>query len=220
MISHTENPELIVAIAGKNCYSDKSLSEVVSNGMSTEEIRKFIKKLIELGHTSALEHASFTFAVEGVSRALLAQITRHRMGSYSVKSQRYVNEHDFDFVTPSSITEKGKKEEYEKCVEHIRNSYNELLKFVPKEDARFVLPNACTTQFVVTMNARSLLNFFELRCCNRAQWEIRELADEMLKLCKKVAPTIFENAGASCVRGKCSEGKMSCGKPRKEMNNA
>lgn len=217
MIAHTPNPELIVSLAGKICYSKYTISECVKNGMDTNEIKKFIDKLISLGHESPLEHVSFTFGIEGISRACSHQLVRHRIASYSQKSQRYVSENDFDFVLPESILNNEEaKSSYDYCMNIIDQTYNELVKIgIEKEDARMVLPNACETQIVVTMNARSLLNFFKHRCCNRAQWEIRYVADEMLRQCKKVAPNLFKYAGPSCLYGKCSEGKMSCGNPRK-----
>lgn len=185
--------------------------------MSTDEIEHFIDKLIGLGHESPLEHVSFTFGIEGISRACSHQLVRHRIASYSQKSQRYVSENDFDFVYPESISNNEEaKSSYEYCMNIIDRTYNELLSCgIDKEDARMVLPNACDTQIIVTMNARSLLNFFKHRCCNRAQWEIRELADKMLRQCKKVAPNLFKYAGPSCLYNKCTEGEMSCGNPRK-----
>lgn len=217
MIAHTPNPELIVSLSGKICYSKYTISECVKNGMDTNEIKKFIDKLISLGHESPLEHVSFTFGIEGISRACSHQLVRHRIASYSQKSQRYVSENDFDFVLPESILNNEEaKSSYDYCMNIIDQTYNELVKIgIEKEDARMVLPNACETQIIVTMNARSLLNFFKHRCCNRAQWEIREVADEMLRQCKKVAPNLFSNAGPSCLYSKCSEGNMSCGNPRK-----
>lgn len=167
-------------------------------------------------HESVIEHASFTFRVEGVSRALLAQITRHRLASFSVQSQRYVDMSAMPYVVPPSIYEDRELlEAYTDLMDRIKGFYAAAVDAgVPAEDARFALPNACCTQFVMTMNARELRHFFSLRCCNRAQWEIRELADRMLRLCKEAAPGLFKNAGPGCVRGKCPEGKRGCKKPR------
>ena len=175
------------------------------------------------------EHATFTFAVEGVSRALLAQLTRHRIASFSVQSQRYVSMADgFDFVVPPSISALGEEEE----AEFIRQmntmhawycQWQEKLggaKEKSNEDARFVLPNAAATRLMVTMNARELPHFFELRCCNRAQWEIREMAWQMLAACRRAAPALFENAGPACLRGACPEGKASCGKAKEVKEKA
>lgn len=190
-----------------------------------------------MGHDSPLEHASFTFAIEGVSRSLLAQITRHRIASYSVQSQRYVNANQTDYITPDAIAADDKLNDlYASTMKKLWGVYGYIartllgryleegkdFKTAEKmaiEDARYVLPNACETKMVVTMNARSLLHFFELRCCNRAQTEIRELADEMLRLVKEVCPNVFANAGAPCVNGACPEGAMSCGRPRKGNEN-
>jgi len=169
--------------------------------------------LVEMGHLSPIEHVTFTFAVEGVSRALSHQMVRHRIGSYSQKSQRYVSEDAFEYIIPPSIAEnKEAREIFTEQMEKIRVAYQNLRQIVHQEDARYVLPNACETKFVFTMNARSLHNFFKLRCCNRAQWEIRALAEAVYKEVKKVAPTLFASAGPACVsEGSCPEGKMTCG---------
>ncbi len=236
LIEHTPNPEKIIAAAAKLCYSAADIDSLL-DGLDADKTQKFIEHLMSLGHESPIEHVCFTFGIEGVSRALLAQITRHRIASYSVKSQRYVNEADFSFVIPPEIEKNPDALEFfNKTMAEIQESYNKLADIlkshhvinlksqgVPEkeaekraekmafEDARFVLPNACETKMIVTMNARSLFNFFNLRCCSRAQWEIRELACIMLKLCKGVAPVLFAKAGPPCVAGKCSEGAMSCG---------
>lgn len=214
LITHTPEPEKVIASAAKLCYSSSNI-ETLMNGLTSEKIESFIKKLTDLGHQSPLEHCTFTFGIEGVSRALLAQLTRHRIASYSVKSQRYVKEDMFEYITPKTIEEDDVLFlEYIRLMNNIQEFYNSAIKRgVPAEDARYALPNACSTQLIMTFNIRSLLNFFELRCCNRAQTEIRQMADMMLDICKEVAPNIFAKAGASCVRGKCKEGKMSCGKP-------
>ena len=202
-----------------------------------------MEMLSEIGHESPIEHASFTFGIEGVSRSLLAQITRHRMASFSVKSQRYVREGAFEYVTPPEIEKIPEaKAIYDEIMKEDQKRYDALAAVLKEkhiktfmdegkdektatrlaekkaiEDARFVLPNACETQMIVTMNARSLMNFFKHRCCNRAQWEIKDVADQMLALVLKVAPNLFKNAGPSCVNGPCPEGKMTCGK-YKEVN--
>ena len=215
LITHTPEPEKLVASAAKLCYSPSDIGTLM-NGLTNEKIETFIKKLTDLGHESPLEHCNFTFGIEGVSRAFLAQLTRHRIASYSVKSQRYVKEGQFKYIIPEAINEDDMLcIEYIGLMNDIQKFYNSAIKRgIQAEDARFVLPNACETQLIITMNIRSLLNFFELRCCNRAQWEIREVADKMLEICKEVAPNIFAKAGASCVRGKCKEGKMCCGNPK------
>lgn len=228
LISHTPDPERVVAAAAKMCYS-KSGPDDIMNNLTPENTEKFLNRLISMGHESPIEHISFTFGVEGVSRSLLAQLTRHRIASYSVKSQRYVEEDNFNYVVPPEI-EKNERAMaiYKETMDNILKSYNELTEILYDshktetdekaarkkaiEDARFVLPNACETKLVMTFNARSLLNFFSERCCERAQWEIRELANRMLKIVKEIAPVIFKNAGPKCVRGACPEGPMSCGK--------
>ncbi|MEG0570573.1 MAG: FAD-dependent thymidylate synthase [Oscillospiraceae bacterium] len=237
LISHTPNPEKIIACAAKLCYASTSIDELF-DGLTPEKTESFVKMLSTIGHESPIEHCSFTFGIDGVSRAFLAQITRHRIASYSVQSQRYVKLDNFTFVTPPEI-ENNKEASviFKKSMDDALKSYNSLADILTKnyyevyikngdnekdaekkaekkaiEDARFVLPNACDTQMIVTMNARSLLNFFKHRCCNRAQWEIKAVADEMLKLVCEVAPLLFANAGPDCYHSKCSEGKMSCGK--------
>ena len=169
---------------------------------------------LESGHESVLEHAVFTFQVEGLSRAALAQLTRHRLASFSVQSQRYVKLTDWHAVVPQSIAGSVFVDQAEKLLRDSMKLYQEMVDAgLPAEDARYFTPQAITTDLIVTMNARELRHFFSLRCCNRAQWEIRRLADEMLRLCKEKAPTLFENAGPGCVRGNCPE-KKSCGHPR------
>ena len=229
LLAHTENPERIIATAAKLCYSSSDI-EHIHEGLDEEKTEKFLQRLIDLGHESPLEHVSFTFGVEGVSRALLAQITRHRIASYSVKSQRYVTEGQFQYIVPPAVAaDKKASEIYIKTMENLQRQYDELTEILKNnhisegmpekaaekaaiEDARFVLPNACETKIVMTFNARSLINMFHHRCCERAQWEIRAMADEMLRLVKEIAPTLFKYAGPPCVSGQCPEGKMSCGK--------
>lgn len=213
LLTHTPDPDKIVAIAARQCYSANNSSGIAEK-LSTEDIGKFIQKLFTLGHYSPFEHVTFTFAIDGVSRALSHQLVRHRIASYSQRSQRYVSEREFEYVTPKNILNNQKAiNVYNDIMDKIEEAYGILRsKGVPKEDARFVLPNACTTKIIVTMNARSLFNFFSHRCCNRAQWEIREMAKLMLQEVKKVAPNIFKNSGAACISlGYCPEGEMSCG---------
>ena len=216
LISHTPDPEKIIACAAKLCYSPSGIEELM-DGLTEEKVESFIQKLTALGHQSPLEHCTFTFGIEGVSRALSHQLVRHRIASYSQKSQRYVNEEGFEYVTPPTISEAACDCVFDDFMKNAQWTYNFLIRNgVPAEDARFVLPNACETKIIVTMNIRSLLHFFEERCCERAQWEIRAMAKEMLQICKSVAPNLFAKAGPSCVRGKCKEGPMSCGHPVKE----
>jgi thymidylate synthase (FAD) len=215
IIAHTPEPEKIVAAAARLCYSPKGATELLEN-FTPEQIEKFVKKLVSLGHESPMEHVSFTFAIEGISRACSHQLVRHRIGvSFSQKSQRYVKENQFDYVCPPKIQNKPHTlAEFEKAMQDAQKAYENLISAgIPAEDARFVLPNAASTSFVLTMNVRSLWHFFELRCCNRAQWEIRALAHEMLRQVRKIAPLLFEKAGATCDSiGICFEGDMCCGK--------
>ena len=214
LLEHTPHPERVVAMAARLCYSAAGAEELAEK-MTDEQVEKLVDKIIQMGHASTMEHVSFTFGIEGVSRVLTHQLVRHRLASYSQQSQRYVAEHDFEYILPPSIAERPEaSERFKALMENIQRAYNDLVEAgVPKEDARYVLANATETKIVVTMNARSLMHFFNLRCCNRAQWEIRELAYKMLAEAKAVAPLLFKNAGASCVAtGHCPEGAMTCGK--------
>ena len=213
LLSHTPEPERMVASSARLCYSPSSASDLVE-GMSQQNVEKMVNMLVAMGHDSPLEHVSFTFGIDGVSRTLTHQLVRHRIASYNQQSQRYVAAHNFEYVTPPSIAEKPEaKAKYDALMEEIRKAYDSFVEMgVDKEDARYILANATETKIIVTMNARSLLHFFNLRCCYRAQWEIRELANLMLAECKKVAPLLFKNAGSTCVAtGRCPEGKMTCG---------
>ena len=236
LLTYTPDPERTVACAAKLCYAAADI-DTVYQGLTPEKTEAFLTMLGEIGHESPIEHASFTFGVEGVSRSLLAQLTRHRIASFSVQSQRYVKESMFAFVLPPEIEKIPEaKEEFLRAMEEDAAHYERLAAILQEkhekellaqgmgekeakrkaekmaiEDARFVLPNACATKLICTMNARELLHFFSHRCCNRAQWEIRELASQMLAEVKKVAPNMFRLAGPPCLRGTCPEGKMSCG---------
>ncbi len=220
LLRHTLQPEETVALAAKLCYSKSTISDL-NDKISSKDQSDFIKKLMDMGHESVMEHASFTFGVEGVSRVLLAQLTRHRIASFSVQSQRYVSYNKgFGYIIPESITALGEEAvmKYHEQMETIEGWYkdwqNQLGGTVEKsnEDARFVLPNACETRIMLTMNVRELRHFFSLRMCSRAQWEIRRMAEEMFRLCFETAPALFMNAGPACLRGKCPEGEKSCGK--------
>ncbi|WP_338824372.1 Flavin-dependent thymidylate synthase [Moorella humiferrea] len=213
LISHTPEPERLVAAAARLCYSPRGAGRLLA-AMSREEVDKLLRLLISRGHDSPLEHITFTFAIEGVSRVLTHQLVRHRMASYSQKSQRYVNEDGFEFIIPPSIAAvPAALARYQECMKVLQRAYHELQELVPREDARYLLPNACETKLVCTFNARSLFNFFRLRCCRRAQWEIRELALKMREEVRKVAPLIFSYAGPSCeTEGVCYEGSASCGR--------
>ncbi|MBO5006149.1 MAG: FAD-dependent thymidylate synthase [Clostridia bacterium] len=237
LLAYTPDADKLVAAAAKLCYA-KSDIDTLLDGLTPEKTENFLDLLTTLGHQSPVEHASFTFGIEGVSRALLAQLTRHRIASFSVQSQRYVSKCNFEYITPPEIEAIPEaKAEFIAAMEEDARHYENLQNILKKahtqrlidegkdekeaakaaekmanEDARFVLPNACDTRIIMTMNVRSLYNFFTLRCCNRAQWEIRELATRMLMLVREVAPVLFKNAGPACLRGKCSEASMTCGK--------
>lgn len=214
LLQHNIEPEKIASLAAKLCYSNAEIDDLKEK-VSKSEQTDFIQKLINMGHFSVFEHVSFSFGIEGISRALSHQLVRHRLASYSQKSQRYVKAGDsFPYIVPHTIKDNSEALKlFNNMMQNIADTYNKLTSFnIPFEDARYVLPNACETKIIVTMNARELLHFFALRSCNRAQWEIRELSDKMLALCYKVAPSIFENAGPGCCNKGCSEGKFTCGK--------
>jgi thymidylate synthase (FAD) len=215
LLQHTPDPERAVALAARLCYSSASISEL-DEKLSQSDIARFLEKIMSLGHQSVLEHISFTFGIDGISRACSHQLVRHRLASYSQQSQRYVTfkGDDFPMVVPESISSSKKRSElFSKAAKAAAKAYRGLVDDgVPAEDARFVLPNAAETKIIVTMNARELLHFFELRCCERAQWEIRAMAIEMLRLVKPMAPVVFSSAGPGCVGGGCPEGAMTCGK--------
>jgi thymidylate synthase (FAD) len=213
LLNYTKNPDKICAAAAQSCYSEKGASELFDT-TTDEKAKKMIKKVVDMGHLSVVEHAYFTFSVEGVSRSLTHQLVRHRIASYSQQSQRYVSMDKAEYVLPPSIAgDAESKKLYKKVMDDTWKAYNELAKKVPKEDARYVLPNACDTNITVTMNARELWHFFSLRCCRRAQWEIRMMAWKMLVEARKAAPILFENAGPGCFRGPCPEGEYACGRP-------
>lgn len=237
LLAHTPNPEATVAAAAKLCYSPSDI-DAIRDGLTPEKTAAFVEMLSEIGHESPIEHVSFTFGVEGISRACSHQLVRHRIASYSQKSQRYVSEDSFEYVIPPEVEGIPEaKEEFIRQMQEIEIGYKRLAELLTNkhaenfksqgldekqalqkakkkafEDARFLLPNACETKIIVTMNARSLNNFFRHRCCNRAQWEIKQVTDKMLAEVLKVAPNLFKNAGPSCVFGSCPEGKMTCGR--------
>lgn len=218
LIRHTLSPEETVALGAKLCYSKANIHDLQEK-IEKKDQSEFVEKLLNMGHESVLEHASFTFGIEGVSRVLLAQLTRHRIASFSVQSQRYVSyENGFGYILPPKIEALGEDavREFEQQMETIQGWYQGWQARLGKgegsnEDARFVLPNACETRILMTMNVRELRHFFALRMCNRAQWEIREMATQMHRLCMEVAPKLFADAGPECLRGKCGEGEKSCG---------
>ena len=195
LINHTKNPDRICAAAAQSCYSEKGATELFES-TTDERARSMIAKVVGMGHLSVVEHAHFTFSVEGVSRSLTHQLVRHRLASYSQQSQRYVSMERASYVVPPSVSaDEGLRETYSRAMDEIWRVYRQLAEKVPKEDARYVLPNACHTNITITMNARELWHFFNLRCCRRAQWEIRLMAWKMLAEARKVAPILFQDAG-------------------------
>lgn len=217
LLSYTQNPEQTIAAAMRLCYTKLDVDALLEQ-ITLDKANEMVAKALGLGHLSVLEHASFTFAVEGISRACSHQLVRHRIASYSQQSQRYVDLSEKDLseyrVMPDSIADNMEAHaDFGKALAAIDWAFQGLTqKGIPGEDARFILPNACETKIIITMNARTLLHFFEHRCCKRAQWEIRAMADEMLRLAKEVSPTIFAKAGPTCqTQGYCREGQQSCG---------
>jgi thymidylate synthase (FAD) len=211
LIGYSPNPEKIPAMAAKLTHSISKPEDLEKT--SDSKLKKILKHVIDLGHTSIIEHAFFTFAISDVSRSLTHQLVRHRIASYAQQSQRYVNLKNPNYVIPPKISSnKNMKKAYEETMNIIWKQYNKLLEMnIPSEDSRYVLPNATCTNIIVTMNARSLLNFFELRCCLHAQWEIRKLANKMLNEIREKAPIIFNNAGPTCKsKGYCSENNKDC----------
>jgi thymidylate synthase (FAD) len=221
LLRHTPEPEEVVAMAAKLCYSPSGVDELKQK-IEARDQAAFVEKLAAIGHLSPIEHVSFSFGIEGISRACSHQLVRHRVASYSQQSQRYVKAERFDYVIPPSIKQDAAlTREFERCMDEAQANYTKVLKRLEdlglkgetgQQDARYLLPNAAETKIVVTMNARELLHFFRVRTCNRAQWEIRIMAEKMLALVKKVAPTIFARSGPGCLNAACPEGKMSCGK--------
>ena len=236
LLAHTPDPEKVISMAAKLCYSAVGVDQIEEN-LTDESGDRFLNMLINIGHESPLEHVSFTFAVEGISRACSHQLVRHRIASYSQQSQRYVKLDQFEYIIPPEIEAvKEAKEVFIQAMEEDQKSYDKLVDILfdkhynkmikdgknekeakrqaekkAIEDARYVFPNACETKVVFTMNTRSLYNFLNHRCCERAQWEIRELSIEMLRQLKQVAPILFNNIGPKCVKGPCPEGNMTCG---------
>jgi thymidylate synthase (FAD) len=207
LLSYSPEPERAVATAARNCYSPRDI-ETIDDNWSDDEIEKMVSRVRDAGHLSTFEHTMFTFGVSGVSRALTHQLVRHRHMSFEQKSQRYIKyKGRFPYVAPPSIASRPEiAAKFDALMNQVADFYREATDAgTPPEDARFALPNAAETQIVITANARALLDFFTLRTCNNAQWEIRELAFAMLRLVKKVAPVLFVRAGATCVRGYCNE---------------
>lgn len=244
LIQYTPEPEKLIASAAKLCYSSVGIEEIMED-LDETKIDRFLNMLMDLGHESPVEHVVFTFGVEGVSRTLTHQLVRHRIGcSYSQQSQRYVRLEQFEYIIPPEIKKIPEaRDRFVRAMEEDQRCYNELAALLYEahykryieegknekqakmmaektsiEDARYVFPNACETKIVFTMSARALLNFFKHRCCNRAQWEIRTMAEEMVKELRKVAPVLFKHAGPACLNGSCPEGSMTCGK-MKEMRD-
>ena len=212
LLSHTPEPEKVVAAAARLCYSASSIATLMQQDEAAAA--RLIRKVLGLGHLSVLEHVTCSFGVEGISRACSHQLVRHRVASYSQQSQRYVSHAEpFVAVVPDTIrADAGLFSRYQELMAQIHATYAEFLSAgIPAEDARFVLPNAAATKIIISMNARELHHFFALRCCRRAQWEIRAMATQMLQQCRALSPVLFADAGPPCLVGQCPEGSMTCG---------
>ncbi|MCK4969098.1 MAG: FAD-dependent thymidylate synthase [Thermoplasmata archaeon] len=211
LLRHTQDPDRVCAAAASSCYSANGASDL-HHDLSDKKVRRLLEHTVGRGHHSVVEHAVFTFSLEGVSRTLTHQLVRHRIASYSQQSQRYVRFDEATYVTPPEVEDSPEaKRVFDRTIEEAWQAYRELVEAgIPEEDARFVLPNAATTNITITMNARELLHFFRLRCCLRAQWEIRRAALKMLEECRRVAPVIFENAGRPCISGPCPDDASDC----------
>ena len=224
LIAQTPEALKVVYSAARQCYSSDAAGDIFDQAQGDDDVEGFIEKILASGHESPLEHVSFTFAIEGISRVCSHQLVRHRIASFSQQSQRYVREQDFDYIVPDSMKSDPEiKKIFEGLLSDIQSSYNKMLDLFKRkgisgeqanQDVRFVLPGACETKIAMTMNLRELIHFFSLRLCSRAQWEIRALAQEMLKICKNSSPTLFKNVDVKCVSlGYCPEGeKFSCGR--------
>ncbi|MCS7385535.1 MAG: FAD-dependent thymidylate synthase [Candidatus Methanomethylicota archaeon] len=193
LLAYTPEPERVVAAAIRQCRSSKGADQIYRE-LGDNDIKRLIRHCIKMGHLSPIEHASFTFLIEGISRVTSHQLVRHRIASYSQQSQRAISLVDANYVVPPSIEVNDKaKRIFDEVIEAAKRGYETLLKLgIPREDARYLIPQAIETSIVVTMNARELLHFFSLRLAKDAQWEIRMMAKLMLKEVLKVAPTIFE----------------------------
>ncbi len=227
LLAGTPDAMSLIFAAFRQCYAPGFAGDLwprLTRGeIPPGEQAGFIAKVLESGHDSPVEHVSYSFAVQGISRALTHQLVRHRIASYSQQSQRYVDESDFEYVLPPAIARIPEaREKFEDFMETVGRTYRDLKKMLQEhgrgkkanEDARFVLPQAAESKIIVTMNCRALIHFFELRCCDRAQWEIRKMAWKMLKILRAELPVIFDSAGPRCERlGYCPEGeKFTCGK--------
>ena len=212
LIRYTPEPELTIAAAARLCYSQIGVTEILDR-LSEAQMRRLLQQLISSGHHSVLEHASFTFGVDGLSRASSHQLVRHRLASFSQQSQRYVSLDSPEYVTPPSIAEDPDlKREFELSVESAFAQYRRLIQMgVPKEDARYVLPNAITTRLVMTMNARELMHVCSVRLCLRAQWEIRGLFEQIREEVRKVAPVIGDALQIKCITSGFCDERESCG---------
>lgn len=217
LLTHTPGPDAIVAAASRLCYRDVPTADLL-DAEAREASEGLIDHLWRSGHLSPFEHASFTFGVDGLSRVASHQLVRHRLASFSQQSQRYVGMDRPAVVVPPSVASIPEAHAlFVARAEASWRAYGELIDLgVPQEDARYVLPHGWETRLVLTMNARELHHFFSLRLCRRAQWEIRELARQMLVACRRAAPLLFRRAGPSCVFGPCAEARP-CGRPYRDV---
>lgn len=217
LIAYTEGADHVCNLAAKNCVSEEmpELFEMDTEGFVylVDSECKSLKHALASGHESVAEHATFTFAIEGVSRVTEIQLVRHRIGaSYAIQSGRYCTRDPTNYVIPFD-TENFNMDfirGFDRALRHL-DEYMEK-EGISAEDRRYFYPQGLKTNIVVTVNARELLHMASERMCVRAQWEIREMVSEMVRLAKVVAPILFENAGPKCERlGYCPERK-GCGR--------
>ena len=228
LLNYSPYDKRTVVAAAKGCYSSLSSIDIDNKDYSEYEATKFLRGLISSGHDSVLEHAYYTFSIEGISRACSHQLVRHRIASYSQQSQRYVkfanakHPEDFFVIPPEIEKNRTLRSGFLDVTVLAYNAYFDLVEALEdsgrtteqaQEDARYVLPNAAKTNITVTMNIRELRHFFNQRMCKRSQWEIRELAFNMYRLVFAYSPELLWNSGANCMFGSCKEGKHTCGDP-------
>ena len=219
---------LIGTSVGKNCLMNEKIADYgaaicidrLEQAKDNAYTCKNLEAAVRSGHLSVIEHITLSFLVEDISRACSHQLVRHRLASYSQKSQKYakVNTNQEWYVTPKSIVETDGGyylHDYKRIMQEIAEVYNDMRTAgVPDEDARFLLPNACFTSIIMTMNARAFIEASTKRVCNRAQWEIRELFKRMRELIRETFPTVYKLSGPECTKSGCKEatpcGKMEC----------
>lgn len=214
VLTYTPEPLRLLHTAARTCYSPGSPAVLWEEASSPTSQQRLIRHVVASGHHSILEHVSFTFALEGLSRSASHQLVRHRLAAYSQQSQRYVKG-PFDYVTPASWERAGGElaQHYHRTMAELNHLYQQALEAgIPAEDARFILPNACTTNLTMTMNMRELIHVVGLRTCVRAQWEIRQLFNQVAQAVEDIDPFLGAFLVTKCERlGYCDE-RETCGR--------